>query len=730
MPALLPSRWTPPVHPQELMVEGLQCPYWRHFMMVPLFFAKVLVRKGYSALQSDGETLVDMCSDPAYRQSILDALLKEVPPPHDASIKEDLAYILDTLLRHAMHGQQTSSYSNAQLHYQSHLASLFANSFDTEEILPLEVSRWRHWSPGKLLTLTPTTQRSVELYLRRRWLERTISHFVEFAAQILYMANVMDMPNPIQEYMDLFGDARFRTIRLHCLRLEGILKLKTFKIPWTEVHVRSLMNARKDEGDSANKIQALWDTLKFYSKKLGMLKLDQIDSLRAKKEAILFEMTKVIHKPVKRCKLPKETVIMACEEGSMRLLDGLVEMTPKASKLLITDAVILTVARFNLGSCARLSDIQHCAPSSYLATDNTREFHPWQSKAVSVHKVSKRPIPLIAPLHSFSGKPWWKALDKFLTMLKQVSNWAEQDFLLPAVNKERTGFYPRPCSYDRALRWLKEALYAMGVPEEDIDEVTWHSFRLFMAEVAFLAKVSQDRRQYLGNWAHAETPDVYTRDKRQVVCEIWQTALGYSAKAHGTSIPEDTSEFLDASYWWTPKPASKPSHETEKVVAEAAKKGAKAKSPAKRKVSDVPDLESQDPQKTPADLVAAPMGPLVPTIRLKAEKGKFRLHLFTQHLKCVGCGWQPGFAYSSKVTPLERDDFLAEVEKYQYCTPSFVHYSLPKSWTGTTGGETPRDMGSDSDAPASSSSECPSDDDTASEDDLVKPNMGSLGEKT
>ena len=707
------------------MEAGLRCPYWRHFMMIPLFYAKVLVAHGFTAVQSDGESLVDMCEDAVFRQSLLAALLKEVPPPHETATRDDLDFILSTLLRHAAQGPQSSTFSHAQLHQQEQLASLFAKHFNTEEILPMEVKRWRHWSPGKLATLAPTTQRSVELYLRRRWLERTISHFVEHAVSILHMANVMHMPNPIQEYMDLFGDARFRTIRLHCLRLESILKLPSFKIPWTEVHVRSMLNDRKAEGDSANKIQALWDTLKFYSKKLGMLKLDQIDTLRAKKEALLFEMAKVIHKPIKRCKLPKEAVIMACEEGSMRLLDGLVEMTPRAEKLLITDAVILTVARFNLGSCARLSDVQHCAPNTYLCTDHTREFHPWQSKAVSVHKVSKRPIPLIAPLHSFSGKPWWKALDKFLNMLKQVSNWMEQDFLLPAVNKERTGFYPRPCSYDRALRWLREALYAMGVPEEDIDDITWHSFRLFMAEVSFLADVPQDRRQYLGNWAHAETPDVYTRDKRKVVCDIWEKSLGYSTKAQGSSVPEDTSEFLDASYWWTPK-AKHSAGESAKVVAEAAKRGAKAKSPAKRKASEAVEVELEDSSKTPADLVPPPIGPLVPTIRRKAEKGKFRLHLFTQLLKCVGCGWQPGFAYTSKVAPLSKDDFLAEVDKYQYCTPSFSSYELPRDWKVATGGDTPRDMGSDSDAPASSSSECPSDDDTASEDDLVKPTMGTL----
>ena len=100
MPALLPSRWTPPAHSPALMTEGLHCPYWRHFMMVPLFYAKVLVKEGFTAVQSDGESLVDMCEDLAFRRALMDKLLKEVPPPHDSTLRADLEDILSTLLRH------------------------------------------------------------------------------------------------------------------------------------------------------------------------------------------------------------------------------------------------------------------------------------------------------------------------------------------------------------------------------------------------------------------------------------------------------------------------------------------------------------------------------------------------------------------------------------------------------------------------------------------------------
>ena len=69
MPAILPSRWIPPVHPPALMAEGVHNPYWRHFMMIPIFYGKILVRSGFTALQSDGETLRDMCEDLAYKDS-------------------------------------------------------------------------------------------------------------------------------------------------------------------------------------------------------------------------------------------------------------------------------------------------------------------------------------------------------------------------------------------------------------------------------------------------------------------------------------------------------------------------------------------------------------------------------------------------------------------------------------------------------------------------------------
>ena len=43
-----------------------------------------------------------------------------------------------------------------------------------------------------------------------------------------------------------------------------------------------------------------------------------------------------------------------------------------------------------------------------------------------------------------------------------------------------------------------------------------------MPDCAFRAKIPRDLRQYLGNWMAESTADVYTREKRNVVCFIWE----------------------------------------------------------------------------------------------------------------------------------------------------------------------------------------------------------------
>ena len=99
------------------------------------------------------------------------------------------------------------------------------------------------------------------------------------------------------------------------------------------------------------------------------------------------------------------------------------------------------------------------------------------------------------------------------------------DYLIPTINKDRTGFIPRPGTPDRSLRWLKDASGKQGAPAKDVAELSWYSFRVFMPDCAFQAHIPRDQRQCLGNWFKESTADVYTREKRHVVCSIWDQVL-------------------------------------------------------------------------------------------------------------------------------------------------------------------------------------------------------------
>ena len=70
--------------------------------------------------------------------------------------------------------------------------------------------------------------------------------------------------------------------------------------------------------------------------------------------------------------------------------------------------------------------------------------------------------------------------------------------------------------------------YLLPTVSKDVGELpglvkplTWHSFRVFIPDCAFQMGIPRDRRMYLGNWLTESTADVYVREKRNVVVEIW-----------------------------------------------------------------------------------------------------------------------------------------------------------------------------------------------------------------
>ena len=330
----------------------------------------------------------------------------------------------------------------------------------------------------------PTTQRALEVHLRARWAERLLAHFALYAEHVPHMAAILG-PSFRQEMGHLLGDARFRTLRQHCLAYEGLRKRGFTAIPWREVDVRNLLNNLATAEVTPYKLQQVWNTLKWLSKTFGLLNLDEEHRLKAKKQALEESLADTATKPQRKAVVPSKEVVWALEEGASSLqMVGITRpegaMVPGVEPHKVMDSYILGLARFQLGCSARFNDLQHVHPREIHCTTETVELQAWQTKTVSAAKIRRHPVPLICPKYSFSGKDWWSGLVALIRKLTQEERFKAMDFLIPTVSKGFNGVICRPSTPDRGLRWLKEALFRQGVNKDLIDPLTWHSFRVFI----------------------------------------------------------------------------------------------------------------------------------------------------------------------------------------------------------------------------------------------------------
>jgi hypothetical protein len=131
-------------------------------------------------------------------------------------------------------------------------------------------------------------------------------------------------------------------------------------------------------------------------------------------------------------------------------------------------------------------------------------------------------VPLIAPNHSFAGIPWWKNLDNIMKDILKDNQFKNSDYLLATPDKTRTKILPQPSTYSKALNWLRAILRQQQVHTTYINQTALHSLRLWMAEAAFQQNLPRELRRYCGRWANENTADVYTRDHRGVIHNIWR----------------------------------------------------------------------------------------------------------------------------------------------------------------------------------------------------------------
>ena len=86
------------------------------------------------------------------------------------------------------------------------------NSFIPAPITDLKLVKWRQWKPSRIKELGPINQKVLEGHLRRKWAERLLAHLIPHAGEISHLAPLRG-DNEEQEFHDLLGDTRFRTLR-------------------------------------------------------------------------------------------------------------------------------------------------------------------------------------------------------------------------------------------------------------------------------------------------------------------------------------------------------------------------------------------------------------------------------------------------------------------------------------------------------------------------------------
>ena len=274
-----------------------------------------------------------------------------------------------------------------------------------------------------------------------------------------------------------------------------------------ESNIRELLNRLRAQEVTPHKLQLCWDTLRWL-KKFGLLAVQEEHRLLQKKQTVETGLTPAVVQPARKAKVPPKEVIWALEEGAAGepLLPGANSPQEKGAYApRELDTFILGIVRYQVGCSARFNDLQHTAPSTLKHTTTTLEFSAWQTKTVSAARIRKHPVPLICPKYSFTGHAWWQPLLTWWTRLSKHPSFEESAYLIPTISKDGMGFIARPGQADRTLRWLKDALGRRGVPPELFQDLTWHSFRVFIPDCAFQLGISRIREDtWVTGWPNPQ----------------------------------------------------------------------------------------------------------------------------------------------------------------------------------------------------------------------------------
>ena len=356
----------------------LPSPFGTTFLGVPTAIQLILHDLGFAPVQSDGEILVACCLEWVKKDKVAnpDAVVFDPRPwTRIVGLAPDGNHVLvasDTynLILARILGSQPQPLEEADLELATktlqQLLFRAAGARQSHTYSPLEMEQAirdrEEW------ILSGSIEAPDVLAVANKW----HADILESVGTTLDMHQVMGA-RELEEFGHLFGDARFRTIRAHCLAYEGMRKIGFQNLPWTAGDVRHLMNQAVTLEVTPAKLQKWWGTLKWLSIKLGMLNVDEHKQLLEKRKAIQETLVDTQVKPQRKAVVPTREIVWALEQGA--------EGTPPENRVpeltKAVDRYIMAMARFNLACSARFNDVQHTSPQTVKSTSNTLELLAW-----------------------------------------------------------------------------------------------------------------------------------------------------------------------------------------------------------------------------------------------------------------------------------------------------------------------------------------------------------------
>ena len=414
--------------------------------------------------------------------------------------------------------QSTSSYDMRE-------AKLQRDAEDTTVIEQKQaIMYWKHWNPrGK--DTRQITKKTTENALRHQWATRLIANLVKHSPTLPYIKKYR---SETPKLLDLLGRTRWATIKIHCMTYENIRKtIGTTPVPWTDKTITDAMQWYQKNKRAPSQLRKYWSTVRWISKHFGSDDPQEATDISSMYDSALGNMTTKLYTEPKQAVMPDMDDIKNLEHAATDI------------RLTRAERYAASVFRWQVGTSGRFDDIQHTSPHTVHHDNENIVGIPWQTKTMD-NVTRKTPKALISTKHTLTGKNWWKPMTDDLIALYKAR--PHMDYILPQPGSMFNSFLDRPCTYSTALTWLRQILHRQGTPAPRANKTTLHSLRLWMAEMAHLARVPREMRKHIGQWANEKTADTYTRDHARIITDIWQMVLNKPPDSHHCERPVDPSD--------------------------------------------------------------------------------------------------------------------------------------------------------------------------------------------